>query len=289
VVADGSGMGTTVGASSERVAVQGRSLWWARLRRIASAVLAMIAVVLAGSDAVAAATPAGQDVSWPQCSSRQGGYGLPMPSASAPFVVVGLTAGRAFTANPCVASQAAWARRTRVPTSAYLVATYPTRAEVRAWSSGPRRPSTLRDRVYNVGVAQGRAALRVLARSGLRTHSVWVDVERNRRRPWSANPDMNVALIQGVVAAIRAAGYRPGLYTNASSWAVYTDDVRLGLPEWRTVGPRSRALAEQACAARPLNGGTVLLVQYWTSTVDSDVACPVLASRAAKLRWFAAS
>src|SRR6185437_13615072 len=68
VVADGSGMGTTVGASSERVAVEGHSLWWARLRRIASAVLAMIAVVLAGSDAVAAATPAGQDVSWPQCS-----------------------------------------------------------------------------------------------------------------------------------------------------------------------------------------------------------------------------
>ena len=102
--------------------------------------LAMIAVVLAGSDAVAASPPPGQDVSWPQCSSRQGGYGLPMPSASAPFVVVGLTDGRAFTANPCVASQAAWARRAGVPTAAYLVATYPTRAEVKAWSSGTPAP-----------------------------------------------------------------------------------------------------------------------------------------------------
>jgi hypothetical protein len=282
-------MGTTVGDTCEHVPAKRRSRWWSRLRRVASAVLAMIAVVLAGSDAVGAGTPAGQDVSWPQCSSQQGGYGLPMPSASAPFVVVGLTAGRAFTANPCVASQAAWARRTRVATSAYLVATYPTRAEVRAWSSGPRPPSTLRDRVYNVGVAQGRTALRVLAHSGLRARSVWVDVEQNRRRPWSTNPDLNVALIQGVVAAVRAAGYRPGLYTNASSWSLYTDGARLGLAEWRTVGPRSRAVAERACGARPLGGGPVLLVQYWTSTVDSDIACPVLSSQAARLRWFATS
>jgi hypothetical protein len=280
-------MGTRVGAGSEHVRTNDRGRWLRRLRRIASAVLAMLAVVLAGSDAVGASTPPGQDVSWPQCSSRQGGYGLPMPSTSAPFVVVGLTAGRAFTANPCLASQVAWARRTGVPSSAYLVATYPTRAEVRAWSWGPRRPSTLRDRVYNVGVAQGRAALRVLARSGLRARSVWVDVEQNRRRPWSANPDLNVALIQGVVAAVRGGGYRPGLYTNASSWSQYADGARLGLAEWRTVGPRSRAVAERACAARPLNGGPVLLVQYWTSTVDSDIACPVLSSRAAKLRWFA--
>jgi hypothetical protein len=282
-------MGTTVGACSQHIPATVRGLWWARVRRLVTAVLAMIAVVLAGSDAVAAGTPPGQDVSWPQCSSRQGGYGLPMPSASAPFVVVGLTDGRAFTANPCVSSQAAWARRAGVPTAAYLVATYPTRAEVRAWSSGPRRPRTLRDQVYNVGVAQGRAALRVLARSGLRARSVWVDVEQNRRRPWSANPDLNVALIQGVVAAVRGAAYRPGLYTNSSSWSLYTDGARLGLAEWRTVGPHTRAVAAQACGARPLNGGQVLLVQYWTSTVDHDIACPGLTSQLAKLRWFANS
>jgi hypothetical protein len=249
----------------------------------------MIAVVLLGSDAVAASAPvraAGQDISWPQCSSRQGGYGLPMPSASAPFVVVGLTDGRAFTANPCIATQAAWARSAGVPTAGYLVATYPTRAEVRRWGGAPGL--ALRQRVYAVGVAQGRAALRVLARSGLHAHSVWVDVEQNRRRAWSSDPDLNVAVLQGVVAAIRSRGYRAGLYTNASSWTLYTDDARLGLPEWRTVGGRSRTAAQQACAAQPLNGGPVLLVQYWTSTVDSDLACPALDSRAAQQRWFAA-
>src|SRR4051812_43243314 len=154
-------MGVMVGAEKAVPRTRQR-VWWSRLRRLASAIIAMIAVVLAGSDAVGATSPPGQDVSWPQCSPQQGGYALPMPSASAPFVVVGLTDGRAFTANPCVRSQTAWARRTGVPTSAYLVATYPTRAEVRALSSGPRPPSTLRNRVYNVGVAEGRAALRVL-------------------------------------------------------------------------------------------------------------------------------
>ena len=148
------------------------------MRRAAvwAAAVSVIAAVAFAAGGASTTYTHGYDVSWPQCSSRQGGYGLPMPSASAPFVVVGLTDGRSFTANPCVTSQAAWARRAGVPTAAYLVATYPTRAEVRAWSSGPRRPRTLRDQVYNVGVAQGRAALRVLARSGLRARSVWLDV-----------------------------------------------------------------------------------------------------------------
>jgi hypothetical protein len=233
--------------------------------------------------------PTGQDVSWPQCAPGRGGYGLPMPPPDAAFVVLGLTAGRGFTANPCLPGQVAWARRHRVPAAAYLVPTYPTRAQLRRQGAlGPRSATTLRDRVYNVGWAQAGSALAALARSGLRARSVWIDVEASRTRPWSADVDANAALVQGASAAIRHAGYLPGLYTNSSSWTDYTDGARLGLPEWRTVGPRGRAAAQTACAARPLNGGRVLMVQYWTSTVDSDVACPVLASRRARSRWFAA-
>jgi hypothetical protein len=251
----------------------------------------MVAVVVAGPDAVAAAAPAatGQDVSWPQCPAGRGGYGLPMPARDAAFAIVGLTAGRGFTANPCVGSQAAWASRHRVPSSAYLVPTYPTRAEMRRWGAlGPRPATTLADRVYNVGWAQARAALAVLARSGLRARAVWIDVEASRTRPWSADTDANTALIRGVAAGVRRAGYLAGLYTNSSSWTGFTDGAALGLAEWRTVGPRGRSAALAACTARPLNGGRVLMVQYWTSTVDSDVVCPVLASRSARQRWFPA-
>ena len=298
--------------------------WRAKIGRVLGAVVAMVAVVLGGPDAVAStaapdpAAPgagatagsstglatrpssgpstglptgpaAGQDVSWPQCPAGAGGYGLPMPPTNAVFVVVGLTAGRGFTANPCVAAQADWARRHGVPASAYLVATYPTRQEVRRRSTGGARPPLrLLDRVYDVGWAQGRDAVAVLDASGLRARRVWIDVERNRSRPWSADPDANVALIQGVAAALRHSGHRAGLYTNASSWAGYTDGARLGLPEWRTVGPRGRAAALAACAGGSLNGGLVIMVQTWTATVDTDVACPAPISRAARLRWFPA-
>jgi hypothetical protein len=284
---------------------------------VAAALLAMVAVVLCGPDAVAAGTgprtgaqtgprvtpqtgprvtpqtgsqipsQIGQDVSWPQCPAGYGGYGLPMPAPSAAFVVVGLTAGRAFTANPCVEGQAAWVKRHGVPTSAYLVATYPTRAELRRWGAqGPRPATTVTDRVYNVGWAQARAAVAVLGRSGLRARSVWIDVEASRTRPWSPDAERNTALVRGAAAAVRRSGRLPGLYTNSSSWTGFTDGAPLGLPEWRTVGPRTRAAALAACGARPLNGGRVLLVQYWTSTVDHDVLCSPLASSAARARWF---
>jgi hypothetical protein len=265
-----------------------------------SALLAAIAALLTPAASVAAPTAAatstsasarpveGRDVSWPQCPSGRGGYGLPMPPRNAGFVVIGLTNGRGFTANPCVRSQAAWARTHRVPAAAYLMATYPTRAQTRRWgATGPLKGTRHLNRVYNAGWAQAADAVGVLRRSGLRVTAVWIDVEGNRTRPWSTDTTANTALIRGVAAALRRAGLRTGLYTNRSSWTTYTGGAQLGLPEWRTVGPRSRADAVAACAATPLNGGPVLLAQHWTTTVDYNVLCPPLTSRAAFARWFA--
>jgi hypothetical protein len=210
-----------------------------------------------------------------------------MPGASASFVVVGLTAGRGFTANPCAASQAWWARTHGVRTAAYLFPTYPTRAQMSRWGTvGPARPTSLEGRAYNVGWAEAADAIGVLRRSGLRAKAVWIDVEANHKRPWSSDTAANTALVRGVAAAIRRAGFQPGLYTNSSSWTAYTDGARLGLPEWRTVGPRGRAQAVAACSAGSLNGGPVLMVQHWTNTADYDVLCRPLSSRAARARWF---
>jgi hypothetical protein len=240
--------------------------------------------------AAAAAAPvpvAGQDVSWPQCPAGRGGYGLPMPAAGAAFVIVGLTGGRGFTTNPCVAGQAWWAKTHGVRTAAYLVPTYPTRTQLRRWgAAGPARATSLEGRVYNVGWAQAGDAIGVLRRSGLRATAVWIDVEANRKRPWSPDTAANTALVRGVAAAIRRARLQPGLYTNSSSWTTYTDGARLGLPEWRTVGPRPRGQALAACGTASLNGGRVLLVQHWTNIADHDVLCRPLSSRAARARWF---
>ncbi|HEX7463103.1 MAG TPA: hypothetical protein VF317_13120, partial [Dermatophilaceae bacterium] len=55
-------------------------------------------------------TAYGNDISWPQCPKGGGGYGLPGPMATATFVVLGLTDGGSFRANPCLARQVASVR-----------------------------------------------------------------------------------------------------------------------------------------------------------------------------------
>ena len=55
----------------------------------------------------------GADISWPQCPRGMGipqkqGQGSPMPLDAARYVILGLTNGPGFYANPCLASQVAW-------------------------------------------------------------------------------------------------------------------------------------------------------------------------------------
>ncbi|MGB0099948.1 MAG: hypothetical protein WBP61_06675, partial [Nocardioides sp.] len=72
----------------------------------------------------------GADISWPQCPRGLGiperpTLGMPMPLPEAEYVVIGLTNGPGFTANPCLADQVAWVRERGLMASAYAVASYP--------------------------------------------------------------------------------------------------------------------------------------------------------------------
>jgi hypothetical protein len=71
-------------------------------------------------------TAYGNDISWPQCPEGGGGYGLPGPVATASFVVLGLTDGGSFQANPCLARQVASAKTRRLWAGAYAISSYPT-------------------------------------------------------------------------------------------------------------------------------------------------------------------
>src|SRR6185295_18639642 len=51
---------------------------------------------------VALSASIGFDISWPQC-------GKPVPAQPYGFGIVGVTGGRAFTTNPCLGDQVAWA------------------------------------------------------------------------------------------------------------------------------------------------------------------------------------
>src|SRR3954469_20723770 len=60
-----------------------------RLLALVTATLAVAGLVVSAPWRAGAATTYGNDVSWPQCSVAEGGGGLPMPPATAGFVVIG--------------------------------------------------------------------------------------------------------------------------------------------------------------------------------------------------------
>ncbi len=263
-----------------------------RLIGLLSAALAAAGLALAAPPSAPAqaqaATAYGNDVSWPQCSVEQGGYGLPMPPADAGFVVIGLTKGLPFTRNPCLASQVAWARDNGVPAQAYTMAGYPTNSQFRnQGGSGPWSPSTFTGRLANVGYAEARYAVDTLAATGFRPPMVWVDVEPRPAQPWLAGSDVararNRWVVLGLLRGLHDAGYAYGLYSYANGWAQIAGTWRLpGVPVWATAGRRGAAAAQAMCAGPSFSGGPVHLAQWYDDIRDSDLTCPLYAFEPAR-------
>ena len=121
-----------------------------------------------------AATMSGHDISWPQCPTSVGGYGLPMPPTTTPFVVVGLTKGLPFTREPVPGQPGAWMRAHGRPAQAYTMAAFPTAAQLATYrAKGPWSSRTRAGQLSNVGYAEahvrgrGAEAGRLRAARGL--------------------------------------------------------------------------------------------------------------------------
>ncbi len=254
--------------------------------------LAMTVAALAGSltsPASASVRPpvggtlVGADIGWPNCPKGMGipqrpTEGQPMPTAQARFVVLGLTNGPAFTPNPCLAAQVAWARARHLWTGAYSVTSFPTAAQLRRWGGS----GTALQRLRRVGVAQARTNLAVMHRAGLRAPFVWVDVEPVPGWPWSASRAANNAVVDGVLAGYRAAGVGVGLYTYGAGWREITGGRQLpSLPTWLPSGRDTLAAAAARCRATSPSGGPVWLGQSTASSRDVNVTCPGVTGTAA--------
>src|SRR5437764_1386704 len=102
-----------------------------------AAALAVAVVALAAGGAATTYTH-GYDVSWPQCSGRDGNGSAArsMPTSGVRYLILGLTHGAGHTVNPCLGAQLAWARSRQVPVGAYLVPSYPTAADLAAAAAG---------------------------------------------------------------------------------------------------------------------------------------------------------
>lgn len=249
---------------------------------LALAMLGAPQVAHAGSDTVPVK---GADASWPNCPKGMGipsrkSKGLPMPKKEARFVLLGLTNGPGFYPNPCLASQVAWAMKRGMWVGTYAMTTYPKPAQLREHGgTGPWAPTTRLDRLRNAGYAQAQFNLATMDRVGLARKFIWVDVEPYPVAPWSGSRTRNKAVLDGVLKGYRDAGLEVGFYTSPGPWRDIIGTARYGLPEWRTAGGHpwsdtGYADARRMCGVASVQGGPILVGQWWDTKRDYDLLCP---------------
>lgn len=242
-----------------------------------------------------AAQPAGRlfgaDVSWPQCPKGMGipekrTQGQPMPTDAARFLVIGLTNGPSFVANPCLADQLAWARERHLLVSAYSVLSYPDARTVAALKDkGPYDGSTRLGALRNVGHQAALFNVGSMRDAGLRTPVVWVDVEPVNDFEWSDDLTANAAVVEGTVRGYADAGLEVGFYSTPNLWKRIVGGLRFELPEWRAAGETSMGEALRRCKPDwSFQGGPGVLGQWVEANRDRNVACPGAVSDPAQ--WF---
>lgn len=232
----------------------------------------------------------GADIGWPQCPRGMGiperpTLGLPMPLPAAEYVVVGLTNGPGFTANPCLADQVAWIRERHLLAAAYAVVSQPDADAVAEYRDrGPYDADTRLGALANTGYQQALTNVATMRAAGLVSPVVWVDVEHVPDFEWSDDLDANAAVVQGAAAGYADAGYDVGVYSTPILWREVVGDLALGLPEWRAAGQTSRAEALSRCGDDwRIQGGDAVLAQWVADGRDHDVTCPGVTDLGA---WF---
>ena len=224
----------------------------------------------------------GADISWPQCPPGMGiehkiSSGQPMPREDAEYVIIGLTNGPGFHANPCLADQVSYARGRGLLVAAYSVISWPDDA-AQAEYGGLRE----------AGRAQAQFNLASMKAAGLDSPIIWLDVESVPHYDWSTDVSANAEVVLGAARGYVEAGYRIGVYSTPAIWAGIVGDLSLGVPEWRAAGQTSRAEAESRCGADwMIQGGDAVLAQWVEDSRDRNVTCPGAEARLGEL--FAAS
>jgi hypothetical protein len=270
-----------------------------KLRSLLATGIATAALLLGlpatGASAAPSSTPAGYDVSHPQC-------GAELPANQA-FGVVGVNGGLATTANPCLAEQLRWAagstgavdEQPRIQLYVNTANPGELRHRVSTWPvavSTPYGPCDYGNTVacsWQYGWERARETINEVfvpaaEEAGVdpfpASYTWWLDVETENT--WQSGSAAalarNRAALEGMAAYIVARGGQPGLYAVPSQWrriagVVPADSTLYRLDSW-LAGGRSASGAAAACDRPPLaGGGRVALVQYVSGGLDRDVAC----------------
>ena len=242
--------------------------------------VAIVSVLGATGAAASAATVTGYDISWPQCSTS-----LPR---SATFGIVGVNDGIAWSQNPCLRSEYAWAS-SRPSAPALYMNTADPGPQSSHWALGGPRAASCNPAVstptsaayiacaYDYGWNTAADALNHEASSltGASSRTWWLDVETTNT--WSNGTAANAQDVQGSIDYLHAAGvHTVGIYSTTYQWGVITAGYAFPsyTPEWGA-GAGSLRQARNNCSARPFGGihSTITLTQYAAGNFDGDVAC----------------
>jgi len=248
------------------------------MRRAAvwSAAVSLVAAAAFAAGGAATTYTHGYDVSWPQCSGKNGtGHSArTMPKTNVKFVILGLTHGAGHTVNPCLGAQLSWAKAHHVPVGAYLVPSYPTKSQLAAASTGPYGTcgTNTACRLGNDGARQATDALETMQEQGVPAPMVWVDVEFRRSPPWSHSHGNNAQVIAGVLTGLQTAKMPYGIYTTSYMWSHIVGGWKVDAPNWLPAGSSKANDAKTMCR-RSGTGGTTWLAQY-TRSFDESLTCP---------------
>jgi hypothetical protein len=214
-----------------------------------------------------AAGATGYDISWPQCG---GSY----PGGPIGLGIIGANDGKAFTQNPCLASEAAWAGQ---PAAIYMNLNSPPTGSTQALS-GPAGTCVVTDTgclAYNYGYNAAVASFTYATASGASAGVWWLDVET--ANTWDSNPANNDLTIKGALDALGADGVLAGIYSTGYQFGIIAGGYAPATPVWMATGGDITDATAACTSGHSFGGGTTWLAQYGTSGVpfDQDLACLV--------------
>lgn len=245
------------------------------IKRLLSVLLGLAIISLPSTQAFAASKPAadarpkvttvdpnGYDVSYPNCNAT-----APVSPA---FGVVGVADGIVYSANPCLAAQAAWfGSNLSLYANTGLNASQSSQYYVAA-EQGCN--GDVYCAAYNYGVNAAQNALSVAQSANVSASTWWLDVENGNS--WNSDTNQNRQELQGMYDALHAAGIATvGVYSTTAQWDSITGTWLNQWPNWGATTVRKASLAATFCTGHQFTGGQTLLIQYLPGGLDRDYAC----------------
>ena len=204
----------------------------------------------------------GVDLSWPNCGEQ-----IP---ASTTFGIIGVTEGTPYSANPCLADQAAHFPKTL---SLYANSGWNDHSD-HLDPSSPKAclPEDGDCLAYNYGYNAGLAAYDAANAAGVSSAMWWLDVESDNT--WNDDASQNRNSLQGEYDALTARGATTvGVYSTTSGWQTITGGWQNSWPSWIGADDPASAQGRQACTGAQFTGGPTLVVQSDLHQIDRDIAC----------------